>query len=179
MTALTSSILTVFAKSNISRFVLLLRLRLEQRYAVLYHAYDISMPALKLDARVAVFVVNSHDYMQRLVRSEPFDLAESFSRSCRANRTCSRSTGCKTSSLSSASPPTMPITHAESTLFIPSVLGTDTLLTFLSTLPETSMTARSGIAPKTQRALADTNAIAIGSVQPSAGTSSFSSSFIK
>ena len=52
------------------------------------------------------------------------------------------------------------------------VLGTTTLLTFLMMLPLASTRTDSGSTPRSSRALAAPYAMAIGSVQPIAGTSS-------
>lgn len=59
-----------------------------------------------------------------------------------------------TSSSLAAFPPRMPATAAASMPFIPSVLGTTTLLTFLMMLLLTPIFTRSGSQPSTSRALA-------------------------
>jgi len=66
----------------------------------------------------------------------------------------------------------MPSTAATSMPFKPPELGTVTPLTFLMILPLQSTWIDSGIQPKTSLAFAAAKAIAIGSVQPSAGTNS-------
>ena len=60
----------------------------------------------------------------------------------------------RTSSSASASPPTIPAAAAAGIPCSPPVWGTTTLLTFLMMLPLTSISRRSGTAPRTARALA-------------------------
>ena len=78
----------------------------------------------------------------------------------------------RTSSFFPASPPTTPSTAATSMPFNPPEFGTVTPFTFLIMLPLQSTFMDSGIQPSTSLTLAAAYAIAIGSVQPSAGINS-------
>ncbi len=77
-----------------------------------------------------------------------------------------------TSSPRLGSPATAPRTALVPMPFMLPVVGTMTPLAFLTMLPLQAAVIFSGIAPKASLALAEARAMAIGSVQPRAGTSS-------
>ncbi len=83
-----------------------------------------------------------------------------------------------TSSSFDTSPLTMPAIALAAIPLSPPVLGTVTHIAFLTMLPLHSTSTLSGIQPRTSLALAAAKAIAIGSVQPIAGTSSSLNIFI-
>ena len=85
---------------------------------------------------------------------------------------CSPVTLVRHSSPRAASPPTAPMMALMAMPRIPSVAGTTTPLMFLMMFPLHWATIRSGIRPRSSRALAEAKATAMGSVQPRAGISS-------
>ena len=94
------------------------------------------------------------------------------SRSSLVFSTCSGLTDVRTSSSFEASPPTAPRIALVSIPFMFPVDGTVTPLTFFIMFPLQCAVIESGISPSTSLAFAAAYAIAIGSVHPSAGTSS-------